>query len=482
MDPTAQQQTHASRRSTTGVALLVLAAMVAALATAYAASATTDRARLLTFPNPSGVLATAGFGDADAANPFFQELGTNGRTCATCHLPAQGWSITPAELRDRFARTDGLDPIFRTNDGSNCEGADVSTIRARRRAFSLLLEKGLIRIRLDAPGHAEFDIVEVDDPYRCGGPSTSLRASPLSAASMYRRPLPSANLKFLSAVMWDGRQSMPGQAIRDGLIAQVVDAVTGHAQGAPPTPAQVQAVVNFELRLFATQVADRSAGSLTDDDARSGPGPLSREPFCLGINDPLDMLPAMPGACAGPSGGLDPFAFTLFRGLTGSESRHRQAIARGEAIFNTRPFVIDNVPGLNGRPEDPVRRPIVSGTCTVCHDTPNAGNHSVPMALNIGVADASRRTADLPLYTLRRRATGELVQTTDPGRAMVTGKWHDIAKFKGPVLRGLAARPPYFHDGSAATLADVIKFYDTRFQARFTEQEKRDLIAFLLAL
>ena len=104
------------------------------------------------------------------------------------------------------------------------------------------------------------------------------------------------------------------------------------------------------------------------------------------------------------------------------------------------------------------------------------------MALNIGVADALRRTADLPLYTLRRRATGEVVQTTDPGRAMVTGKWNDIAKFKGPVLRALAARPPYFHDGSAATLADVIDFYDTRFQARFTEQEKADLIAFLKAL
>jgi cytochrome c peroxidase len=102
--------------------------------------------------------------------------------------------------------------------------------------------------------------------------------------------------------------------------------------------------------------------------------------------------------------------------------------------------------------------------------------------LNIGVADTSRRTADLPLYSLRRRATGEIVQTTDPGRAMVTGKWNDISKFKGPVLRALAARPPFFHDGSAATLIDVIKFYDTRFQARFTEQEKVDLLAFLLAL
>jgi hypothetical protein len=194
------------------------------------------------------------------------------------------------------------------------------------------------------------------------------------------------------------------------------------------------------------------------------------------------MRPSVPGACPSSSGGLNPFVFALFRGWTDAASPHRQAIARGEAIFNTRPFVIDNVAGLNAGPEDPVRRPIQTGTCSVCHDTPSAGNHSVPMALNIGVAHVSRRTPDLPLYTLRRRSTGDIVQTTDPGRAMVTGKWNDIGKFKGPILRALAARPPYFHDGSAATLADVIKFYDTRFQARFTEQEKADLLAFLRAL
>jgi cytochrome c peroxidase len=106
----------------------------------------------------------------------------------------------------------------------------------------------------------------------------------------------------------------------------------------------------------------------------------------------------------------------------------------------------------------------------------------VAMALNIGISDAARRTPDMPLYTLRNSTTGELVQTSDPGRAMITGKWRDIGKFKGPTLRALAARAPYFHDGSAATLADVIAFYDTRFGIRFTEQEKADLIAFLLAL
>ena len=88
----------------------------------------------------------------------------------------------------------------------------------------------------------------------------------------------------------------------------------------------------------------------------------------------------------------------------------------------------------------------------------------------------------MPLYTLRRLSTGETVQTTDPGRAMVTGKWTDIGKFKGPVLRALAARAPYFHNGSATTLDDVLDFYEGRFGIGLTSQERSDLLAFLRAL
>ena len=104
------------------------------------------------------------------------------------------------------------------------------------------------------------------------------------------------------------------------------------------------------------------------------------------------------------------------------------------------------------------------------------------MPLNIGLTDAARRTPDLPLYTLRNKATYETVQTTDPGRAMVTGKWADIGKFKGPILRALAARAPYFHNGSAATLEEAVDFYNTRFNIGLTPREKADLVAFLKAL
>jgi cytochrome c peroxidase len=95
---------------------------------------------------------------------------------------------------------------------------------------------------------------------------------------------------------------------------------------------------------------------------------------------------------------------------------------------------------------------------------------------------AGRTPPDLPRYTLRNKVTRAEVRTSDPGRALVTGKWADVSRFKAPVLRNLAARPPYFHDGSAATLADVVEFYDRRFQLGLTAAERGDLVAFLSAL
>jgi cytochrome c peroxidase len=72
------------------------------------------------------------------------------------------------------------------------------------------------------------------------------------------------------------------------------------------------------------------------------------------------------------------------------------------------------------------------------------------------------------------------MQTTDPGRAMITGKWADVSLFKGPVLPLSCA--PAFHNGSAATLEEVLEFYERRFHVGLTPQERADLLAFLRAV
>ena len=457
------------------VALTTTVLFVAPLLLAMVSRAD-DAVGLLVSRDDIGHLVTVDINGAlDLTNPFFQDLGTNGRRCVTCHQPDDAWTVTPQQVQQRFVRSHGRDPIFHANDGSDCEGVDVVD-GSRRAAYTMLLSKGLIRVGMAAPDGAEFDVVAVDDPHRCG--------APLRNVSMFRRPLPSTNLRFLSAVMWDGRESSPSTTILQDLAQQANDATLGHAEAALAlTPAQQQAIVRFETGLYTAQMRDDRAGHLSAAGAKGGALALTTQPFFIGINDPTGLNPA------GTPFDQDAFGlFDAWRTLSGR--RHdpqleaRRSIARGEQLFNTRAITIAGVGGLNGEtfPSGVHLPDSFTGSCTVCHDTPNTGNHSVKAALNIGLTGASRRTPDMPLYTLMNHATGETIQTTDPGRAMITGRWADISKFKGPVLRGLAGRAPYFHNGSAATLADVVDFYDQRFDIHLTPQERADLIAFLQAL
>jgi cytochrome c peroxidase len=88
----------------------------------------------------------------------------------------------------------------------------------------------------------------------------------------------------------------------------------------------------------------------------------------------------------------------------------------------------------------------------------------------------------LPVYTVQCIATGATVRVTDLGRALLSGKCADVGKVKGPVLRGLAARAPYFHNGAATTLGDAVEFYDQRFNLSLSPQQRADLVAFLQTL
>jgi cytochrome c peroxidase len=439
-----------------------------------------DNNNELEFRDPSGQIRTVTTnGSFDTSNPFFQSLGANGRSCVTCHQPADAWSITPDHLHERFEKSRGTDPIFRTNDGANSPFADVSTLRARREAYSMLLTKGLIRVGMPVPANAEFSVIDVDDPYH--------HASASGELSLFRRPLPTTNLGFISGVMWDARETITpivgdithsNAALFADLMHQANDATTGHAQAAHPlTAKQQRQIAEFELGLFTAQSYDDNAGRLGDEDALGGPDSLVAATFFIGINDTLG---------ADPTGmAFNPVSMTVYdrwADLSGarnaSHRKAREKVARGQALFNTKQFNITGVRGLN----DALNAPSIVGTCTTCHNTPNVGNHSVALPLDIGLTDASRRTPDMPLYTLRNKVTLATIQTTDPGRAMVTGKWKDIARFKGPVLRGVAARAPYFHNGFAATLEDAVDFYDTRFGIGFTPHEKSDLAAFLKTL
>src|SRR5580698_8535364 len=96
---------------------------------------------LMPFHDKTGAVATYNTaGVINEQNPFFESLGTNGRSCATCHQADQAFGLSAAGARLVYARTHGLDPLFAPVDGANCPTDDSDDPSAH----SLLLNDGLI--------------------------------------------------------------------------------------------------------------------------------------------------------------------------------------------------------------------------------------------------------------------------------------------------------------------------------------------------
>jgi cytochrome c peroxidase len=55
-------------------------------------------------------------------------------------------------------------------------------------------------------------------------------------------------------------------------------------------------------------------------------------------------------------------------------------------------------------------------------------------------------------------------------------------RYRTTPLRGLWQHPPYFHDGSAPTLLDVVNHYNDHFSLNLTEAQKADLVEYLKSL
>ncbi len=426
--------------------------------------------------------------------PFFTALGANTRTCATCHELSQGLSISAASAQALFTSSNGGDPLFDAVDGANCPTATTGNSTTH----SLMLSKGLVRIAITLPSTAQFTLAATSDPYGC---AVGANSSGAQVVSVYRRPLPASGLNFLSSVMWDTRET--GSPLTSAatfsanltadLTAQALDAISTHEQGTTaPSQSQVAALVAFELGLFTAQTNDSAAGSLVANGATGGPANLAAIAYSPGINDSIGGTP--------PGSTFNPNVFNLFTAWNGSSVAQQASIARGENIFNTAPLTISNVPGINDNPAlgNPKQ---IRASCSFCHDTPNVGSRSTPLTMDTGTSHtasaetdpnivaglAALNVASLPIYqitgctsTITGKAT--TYSTSDPGAGLFTGQCSDLNRTKVPSLRGLAARAPYFHGGSADTLAQLVAFYNARFQMNLSPPQQADLVNFLNAL
>ena len=380
------------------------------------------------FPDDSGSSASyhpAGFIALDGN--FFTPQGTNGRHCGTCHAREDGWSIRPATVVAMFQSSNGLDPIFVNNLDTDTPTSDMSTVEARWNATTML-RQGKFTRKVSPPAVRDYTVIAASDPFGVGT---------TSSLWFFRRPLPTANFRSFT-VMWDGANTV-GTSLRDGLIKQARGNVTGAQQGAPAPDAIIFDIVDFEMAVSNAQLIGIPAvGWLNDAGAQGGPAAASAQPLVDG-------------------------RFSLYDGWASSGSPSRQQIYRGQEIFN-------NVNVASGR------------TCRGCHNAANNGQNVGGGLFDIGASRPDRARPDMAVYTFQRNSDGAIVQSTDPGRGIRSGNFADLNRFKTPNLRGLAARAPYFHNGIANTLLDVVHHYESTLGFVFTAQEEADLVAFLSAL
>ena len=383
----------------------------------------------LPHPNPGGKAATFSTqGDVNLTGEYFQAQGSNGRSCVSCHIPEEAWSINPGTLQDLFDQTDGTHPIFNTLDANN-PSMNVSTPAARLAAYSMLLSRGVFR-RGGAPrANSEWELIAVEDPHGFAN---------LERLVHWRRVMPTINFKQGSSTTnWDGGNNVGIDDQVAGLNNQAARNITGAQQGLPAPPEVIADIVNFERSLSTAQLIVPGVGRLDSDGAKGGPEELSKMEKATG-------------------------RFDLFDAWIGHSNPRRAQIARGQEIFNSI--------NANGR------------SCGGCHNSANNGTNIANLLFDVRAASATVRPAEFPLYTFRHRITGETRQLTDAGRGNITGLWNDLGRFKTPTLRALAARAPYFHNGIAPTLSDVVLHYEKHLLFVYTDQERADLVAFLNAL
>jgi hypothetical protein len=259
------------------------------------------------------------------------------------------------------------------------------------------------------------------------------------------------------------------------LKTQALSAIMGHEQAhIVPSREQVEKIVDFESQVYVAQAAHIFGGPLAVEGGPAGLGPAALRDHRTGVLGDNDYDPV----------------FGLFNTWKGNDYYHA-SVARGADIFMFRQFWLRDAAHINSIGlGNPLKR-----TCATCHNAQMTGQDLSAGWVDVGTTnyptwtEPSAASSELPVFkiTCAKDADphpylGRVIYTTDPGRALISGRCVDVGSIVMQQLRGLSARAPCFANGSAKTLREVVDFYDRRFDMKLTDQEKEDLINFLGAL
>jgi len=419
--------------------------------------------------------------------------GTNGRSCATCHVPEDNFGLTPAHVAATLAANPN-DPLFNPIDADDPTAA-VPTYEH--------LKKGLVRVtikmadNMDLIDFAGNVVTPADRKLSVWGAVPTIENAAITAPYQY-----------------DGREGT--------LQSQAQGAIIAHSQGAAVSAADLNAIATFQSGEFTSNRAKKVADKL----AQGWPVDKIKIP-----EDQMDELTPSQSrgrdlynkACEPCHGGatthqivnraVHDFSFPALKPDGSGNVLFDETVSPPQRVFASKP----NDEFLN------------IGLANISYlgqlGFPGVFNASVPLPQfrYRFYTDATRTvaTADLPPvpqfdpnnpFLPATDAAGAPIVgpnflpqlwSTDPGRAAITGDPYDFEAFDVPALRGIANTAPYFHDNSAETLRDAVNVYsrfivsffpmlnlptvnppepNSPFPESFTPDQKDDLIAFLQIL
>ncbi len=353
------------------------------------------------------------------------QLTSNGRVCASCHRGSDNNFGLPA-----LPLTDTVAPDDPLIAGFTADAAGDPD------AFENLVQRGLVRYR-----PSRFNLARSEsDPFR--------------EVFFWRKVPRLVNLRFQHGFLNDGRARVMFETCQGAAFT--------HTQGTDQ---------RFDDLFPVADGADMEAFQFADT-----------------FSDPVLAALADPSAPIHDRLANDPF-YTV--------AIHTSAQRHGARVFQRYCMTCHNVPnvfnniwnveplGNNARPvTDPAFAPSVGKNFDIGVAEQNK------LGLNFGLAqpDGSRTTIVVPLAN-EDGTTTQLPVTIDIGLAAATGRAVDVGRFRVPQLRKIKDLGPYFHDNSAATLAEVVDYFNSsqynasrdgrRYPIHLDSHERADLLEFL---
>ena len=353
-------------------------------------------------------------------DPSLKDLGSNGRACADCHMPAgDAYQLSPLQAQARFDRLmaervhngNADDPLFRPIDADDfrVNGDSASD-------YSNLTKLGLIRITLPLPAGVKLIDPATNQPsnetfvdvWRAVPSLLNVRITGPDGG----KPISSQGPGPTGGFQWDGRFS--------SLQEQALNAMLAHVQiTSAPSMKLLDEIAAFEGTIFSSDSVRELADAI---DAGTSPLPDPDPELTPLEQQGKTVFNRACGQCHGNNG-----------------SHPSQSTPIEQVFATTTPDVLP-------------RYHKIRSTC--------------PRPVGFGFMPCSdQMMKNVRTYEVTdAHGTKTRITTSDPGRGLLTGNATDFGAFDVPQLRGIARTAPYFHNNSAATLEEVLDHYDAFFR------------------